>query len=135
MAPPPRARPPAASPPRQTAQPGVIRNVWLLFSVSLRIAQNGVFRKALREFEHLPFQQRNQRPSMKVFLRNTLTGNYYQGPSQWTAHRGQALDLKQMSRATQLAVGTHLEHVEILLCYDHPDYNIVLPLDLSRTQS
>ncbi len=72
---------------------------------------------------------------MKVLLRNTLTGNYYQGPSQWTAHRGQALDLKQMSRATQLAVRSRLRNVEILLCYDQPDYNIVLPLNLSGPHS
>jgi hypothetical protein len=72
---------------------------------------------------------------MKVLLRNTLTGNYYQGPLQWTAHPGQALDLKQMSNATQLAVASHLKNVEILLCYDQPDYNIVLPVDLSRSPS
>ena len=72
---------------------------------------------------------------MKIFLRNTLTGRYYRGPSQWTAHPSQALDLKQMSQATQLAVGSRLKNVEILLCDDHPDYNIALPIDLSRSQS
>ena len=72
---------------------------------------------------------------MKVLLRHILTGNYYQGPSQWTTHPSQALDLKQMSAATQLAVRSRLQNVEILLCYDHPDYNIVLPVDLSRGQS
>jgi hypothetical protein len=40
-----------------------------------------------------------------------------------------------MSKATQLAVRSRLQHVEILLCYDQPDYNIVLPVDLSRPQS
>ena len=53
---------------------------------------------------------------MKIFLRNTLTGRYYRGPSQWTAHPSQALDLKQMSQATQLAVGSRLKNVDFFLC-------------------
>jgi hypothetical protein len=72
---------------------------------------------------------------MKVLLRNTLTGNYYQGPSQWTANPELALDLEQMSQATELAVRSRLENVEILLSYDDPGYNIVLPVALSRSHS
>ena len=72
---------------------------------------------------------------MKVFLRNTLSGDYYQGPSQWTADQQEALDLKQMSRAIELAFGSHLENVEVLLCYDDPRYNIILPVSASRPKS
>jgi len=71
---------------------------------------------------------------MKVFLRNTVTGNYYQGPSQWTADPEKALDLKQMSQAVELAFGARLEDVEVLLCYDDPRYNIVMPVARSRSQ-
>ena len=63
---------------------------------------------------------------MKVFLRNTLSGDYYQGPSQWTADQ---------SRAIELAFGSHLENVEVLLCYDDPRYNIILPVSASRPKS
>ncbi len=69
---------------------------------------------------------------MKVFLRNTQTGQYYRGPAEWTRYPSRALDFEQLSRATQLAVASHLKNVEVLLSYDQPDYNIVVPLDTSR---
>ena len=69
---------------------------------------------------------------MKVFLHNTVTGDYYQGPSQWTADQQEALDLKHMSHAIELAFGSRMENVEVLLCYDDPRYNIILPVTSSR---
>jgi len=71
---------------------------------------------------------------MKVFLRNTLTGHFYQAPSQWTADEAKALDLKQMSQAIELAFGAHMENVEVLLCYEDPRYNITLPVAMSRPE-
>ena len=72
---------------------------------------------------------------MKVFLRDTVTGDYYQGPSQWTAVQQEAIDLKQMSQAIELVFSSRLENVEVLLCYDDPRYNIVLPVALSRSHT
>jgi hypothetical protein len=65
---------------------------------------------------------------MKVLLRNTQTNQFYQAPEVWTPDEHQALDLKQTSRAVELIFGVGLEHVEVLLCYDDPRYNIVLPV-------
>jgi len=65
---------------------------------------------------------------MKVFLRHTQTGWYYQEPSKWTPEQEAALDLGQMSRAVARVFEAHLENVEILLCYDDPRYDLVLPV-------
>jgi hypothetical protein len=65
---------------------------------------------------------------MKVLLRNTRTNQYYQSPAQWTLEEQEALDLKQTSRAVELVFDARLENVEVLLCYEDPRYNIVLPV-------
>ena len=65
---------------------------------------------------------------MKVLLRNTLTNQFYLGPEGWTADEQEALDVKQTSRAVELIFDAGLENVEVLLCYDDPRYNIVLPV-------
>ncbi len=70
--------------------------------------------------------------SMKVLLRNIVTGQYYQGPSRWTSDMESALDLKQTSKAVQLVFDSRLENVEVVLCYDDPRYNIVLPFTKSN---
>jgi hypothetical protein len=72
---------------------------------------------------------------MKVFLRNTQTGWYYQGPSQWTPEQGAALDLEQVTRAVERIFEAHLEDVEILLCYDDPHYDLVLPVPSSPSRA
>jgi len=65
---------------------------------------------------------------MKVLLRHTRTKQFYQSPTEWTPDEQGALDLKQTSRAVELIFDARLEHVEVLLCYDDPRYNIVLPV-------
>ena len=71
---------------------------------------------------------------MKVYLRNTQTGWFYQGPSQWTPDQKAALDLEQVARAVSKIFETHLENVEILLSYDDPRYDLVLPVPPSPSQ-
>ena len=71
---------------------------------------------------------------MKVFLRNTQTGWYYQGPSQWTPEQGAARDLGQVARAVEQIFEAHLENVEILLSYDDPRYDLVLPVPASPSR-
>ena len=66
---------------------------------------------------------------MKVVLRNTVNGWYYQGPSKWTPRQQEALDLRQSARAVEIVFLEHLENVEIVLCYDDPRYNLVLPVE------
>jgi hypothetical protein len=65
---------------------------------------------------------------MKVLLRSTLTSQFYQGPNGWTPDEEQALDVKQTSRAVELIFQAGLENIEVLLCYEDPGYNIVLPV-------
>jgi hypothetical protein len=72
---------------------------------------------------------------MKVFLRNTQTGWYYQGPSQWTPEQAAALDLHQVTRAVERIFEAHLENVEILLSYDDPRYDLVLPVPASPSRA
>ena len=71
---------------------------------------------------------------MKVFLRNTQTGWYYQGPSKWTPAQEEAHDLAQVARAVERIFEAHLEDVEILLCYDDPRYDLILPVPPSPSR-
>jgi len=66
---------------------------------------------------------------VKVFLRNTLNGSYYQGPSKWTPSQLEALNLDQSARAVEMVFQEHLEDVEILLCYDNPQFDVLLPVE------
>jgi hypothetical protein len=71
---------------------------------------------------------------MKVFLRNTQSGWFYQEPSGWTPEQDAAQNLAQVARAVELIFAAHLENVEILLCYDDPRYDLVLPVPPSPFQ-
>jgi hypothetical protein len=71
---------------------------------------------------------------MKVFLRSTQTGWYYAGPSQWTPESRAAQDLAQTARAVALVFEARLENVEILLSYDNPRYDLVLPVPASAAR-
>ena len=70
---------------------------------------------------------------MKVFLRNTLNGSYHQGPSKWTPSQLEALNLDQSARAMEKVFQEHLEDVEILLCYDNPQFDVLLPVERPKT--
>ena len=65
---------------------------------------------------------------MMVLLRNTQTRWFYQEPSKWTSDEQEALDFQQISRAVRFALEARLENVEILLSYDDPQFNLVLPV-------
>jgi hypothetical protein len=71
---------------------------------------------------------------MKVFLRDTQNGWYYQEPSKWTPEQGAAQNLAQVARAVELIFEAHLENVEILLCYDDPRYDLILPVPPSPSR-
>jgi hypothetical protein len=71
---------------------------------------------------------------MKVFLRDTQNGWYYQEPSKWTPEQEAALDVTQVARAVELIFEAHLENMEILLCYDDPRYDLVLPVPPSPSR-
>ncbi len=71
----------------------------------------------------------NSNEFVKVLLRNILNGWYYQGPTQWSPRQQEALDLAQLSWAVEVVFKEHLENVEIVLSYDDPRYNVVLPVE------
>jgi len=50
----------------------------------------------------------------------------------WTPQQEAAQDLAQTARAVELIFEAHLENVEILLCYDNPRYDLVLPVPQSH---
>ena len=70
---------------------------------------------------------------MKVFLRNTLNGWSYQGPAKWTPSQLEALNLDQAAWALEMVFREHLEDVEILLCYDNPQFDVLLPVERPKT--
>jgi hypothetical protein len=72
---------------------------------------------------------RNPGKDVKVLLRNTSNGWYYQGASKWTPRQEEALDLGQLSWAVEVVFQARLENVEILLAYEDPQHNLVLPID------
>ncbi len=71
---------------------------------------------------------------MKVFIRNTNTGWYFQEPSKWTRDQAAATDLGQVARTVERIFEAHLENVEILLSYDEPRYDLVLPVPPSPSR-
>ena len=70
-----------------------------------------------------------------MFIRNTQTGWYYQEPSKWIPDQGAACDLEQVARAVERIFEAHLENVEILLSYDEPRYDLVLPVPPSPSRA
>lgn len=70
---------------------------------------------------------------VKVLLRDIRTGFYYRTGSDWTAEKAKAFDIGQIPRAVTLAVEARLDHAEILLCYDDPSFDLVLPFEGGHT--
>jgi hypothetical protein len=71
---------------------------------------------------------------MKVFIRNTQTGWYYQEPSKWTPEQESASNLGQVAKAVERIFEAHLDNVEILLSYDEPRYDLILPVPPSPSR-
>ena len=71
---------------------------------------------------------------MKVYIRNTHTGWYYREPSNWTPDQAAAYDLGQVAKAVERIFEAHLEDVEILLSYDDPRYDLILPVPASPSR-
>ena len=71
---------------------------------------------------------------MKVFIRDTQTGWYYKEPTTWTPEQDDACDIGQVARAVERIFEAHLENVEILLSYDEPRYDLILPVPPSPSR-
>jgi len=65
---------------------------------------------------------------MKVFLRNRETGQYCAGSNGWSAKSSMAQDFETINSATQFARTQKLTGMEVVLRYDDPACDLVLPL-------
>lgn len=64
---------------------------------------------------------------MKVLLRKTHTCEYYAGDNRWTAEARDARDYDQVDRAIQVRREEELAGVEVILRFDDPFCDLVLP--------
>jgi hypothetical protein len=104
------------------------------FSVIIILGGESVHSSRTANNEEDPAEAGKQSKFMKVFLRNTQTGWYYQEPSKWAPAQEAAQNLAQVARAVELIFAAHLDNVEILLCYDDPRYDLVLPVPPSPSR-
>jgi hypothetical protein len=65
---------------------------------------------------------------MKVFLRDRETGRYYVTPNVWCENASGAHDFDVVESAVQVARAERLEGIEVVLRYDCPPGDLVLPL-------
>ncbi len=68
---------------------------------------------------------------MKTFLRNTLTGQYFQGVADWTERLHLAFDFQTPERLVRFvrAAGLNPEHFELVFSFPNSSYNLSLPVD------
>ena len=65
---------------------------------------------------------------MKVLLRKTNNSHYYVADNQWTADSRYARDFGEIEQAIQVHREEKLAGVEVVLSYDDPLCDLVLPL-------
>jgi len=65
---------------------------------------------------------------MRVLLRHSETGRYFQDLNQWTLDPCSARTFAQSGQAIQIAYGSHLTKMEVLLVFENPTYNVRLPI-------
>ncbi len=66
--------------------------------------------------------------SPKVFLRHDKTGRWYAGPDRWVDETGAAHEFGTVEEAIRFGKGMGLEGLVVVLRYDQPDCDLVLPL-------
>ena len=64
----------------------------------------------------------------QAFLRNRQTGQYYAGSNGWRANSSEAHDFETVESAVELARTQRLANMEVVLHYDDPTCDLVLPL-------
>jgi hypothetical protein len=65
---------------------------------------------------------------MKIILRDTLTGLYYGGNQTWCAEASEAMAFDSIQDAASAAQEQNLETVNVVLRYEQPTCELVLPL-------
>ena len=65
---------------------------------------------------------------MKIILRDALTGLYYAGNQTWCAEASEAMEFDSIQTAASVAQEQKLETVNVVLRYEKPTCELVLPL-------
>jgi hypothetical protein len=63
-----------------------------------------------------------------VFLRHRESGQYYAGSNGWSGSSSVAHDFETMESAAQLARNRGLAGIEVVVRFDNPGCDLVLPL-------
>jgi len=69
---------------------------------------------------------------MRVVLKHAELGLYYAGHKHWVGDPDSALDLATIERATELSRDESFEEMDIVVTYDDPVCELVLPLRRSE---
>jgi hypothetical protein len=69
---------------------------------------------------------------MRVVLKHAELGLYYAGHKHWVGDPDSALDLATIERATELSRDESFGEMDIVVTYDHPVCELVLPLRRSE---
>ena len=69
---------------------------------------------------------------MRVLLRHAVLGLYYAGRKHWVGDPGSALDLGSIELATELSREEEFGDMKILVTYDDPSCELVLPIRRSK---
>ena len=67
-----------------------------------------------------------------IILRDSLTGLYYGGNQTWSAEVSGAMDFDSVHTAASVALEEKLESASVVLRYEEPACELVLPLGLFR---
>jgi|WetSurMetagenome_2_1015567.scaffolds.fasta_scaffold1126844_1 hypothetical protein len=65
---------------------------------------------------------------MKIILRDSQTGLYYGGDQSWCAEVSGAINFDSIGAGASVAQEQRLEMVEVVLRYEEPPCELVLPL-------
>ena len=65
---------------------------------------------------------------MKVNLRCCTAGLYYAGRKHWVGKAEAAADLMTVERAAELSADENFDQMEILVDYEEPNCELVLPI-------
>ncbi len=69
---------------------------------------------------------------MKVLLRNSRIGLYYAGRKHWVGRPESAADLRTVERAAEVSREEDFSDMEVLVDYEDPVCQLVLPLGIRR---
>ena len=65
---------------------------------------------------------------MKVFLRNTETGQFYAGPDQWTPEHSQALDFQGPDTALDAVSQSKLNTMEVVIHFEESSFDLPMKI-------